>query len=87
VFYSKIFQSLCQRYTTGATNGHLSISEINNFPIPIIDEDSINLISSKINKAILLREESNKHLEKAKDSVEKIIYQTRYGNAGTRRNN
>lgn len=73
VLSSPMIQFLCQRDTTGTTNGHLSINDVAKFPIPNLDEEKVSLIANKVEQAILRREKSKQLLEIAKTGVERAI--------------
>jgi hypothetical protein len=45
VLASPMIQELCEQSTTGATNGHLAISAVAQFPIPILPEAKMDSIS------------------------------------------
>jgi type I restriction enzyme S subunit len=51
VLASDLIQDLSKRYTTGATNGHLSIRDVARFPIPLIDKKKMIKIEEKMKAA------------------------------------
>lgn len=60
-----IGQSLLRRGKTGSVIDHLSEKKISEIEIPLLDEESISKISSKISKAIRLREKSRLDLKES----------------------
>jgi len=75
VLASKPIQEMCRQYTTGATNGHLAVSDVANFPIPLIDDSIQEKISNQVIWAIESKRESKRLLELAKRAVEIAIEQ------------
>lgn len=76
VLSSEPIQEMCRQYTTGATNGHLTVSDVASFPIPLIDEPVQKTISQNVISAIEKRKESENLLEIAKRAVEIAIEET-----------
>ena len=74
---TQIIQTEIKRNITGATNGHLSPSDINNFQIPLppleIQNDIANHIRNIRERAKTLQTEAKELIEKAKAEVEKMI--------------
>lgn len=75
---TKPYQMQISRCITGATNGHLSESDIGNLLIPYIsDKDTIieiaNVIKQKIFKASMLKRQAFEAITKAKSEVDKIL--------------
>lgn len=73
VLATPMINELCKRDTTGATNGHLSISDVYNFPIPIIDNKIIDEISDKMKLVFKYRKQSEELIKKSKQAVEIAI--------------
>jgi restriction endonuclease S subunit len=74
---TQIIQTEIKRNITGATNGHLSPSDINNFQIPLppheIQTEIANHIRNIREQAKTLENEAKEVIEKAKAEVEKMI--------------
>jgi hypothetical protein len=75
VMTSPMIKALCNKYTSGTTNGHLPISEVAKFPIPILAEGEICLIESKVKIAIDAHYTSRWLLNIAKRAVEIAVEQ------------
>lgn len=73
VLDSPMIQELCDRNTTGATNGHLAVSAVLGFPIPILPKEKEDLISDKVKQAIHAHNMSKCLLEEAKQRVEEMV--------------
>jgi type I restriction enzyme, S subunit len=73
VLNSPMIQALCKRFTTGATNGHLSVSNVAKFPIPIIERQKQKDIEKRIKTMFLNRQRSKFLLDIAKRAVEIYI--------------
>ncbi len=70
-----MIQSLCVRDTTGATNGHLSVSDVSKFPIPLLPPKTIKNIEKHVINSFESRIKSKSLLEIAKRGVEIAIEQ------------
>jgi restriction endonuclease S subunit len=74
---TQIIQTEIKRNITGATNGHLSPGDINNFQIPLppleIQTEIANHIQNIRERAKTLEIEAKEVIEKAKAEVEKMI--------------
>jgi len=73
VLSSTLIQALCNRYTTGATNGHLAVSDVAEFPIPLCSDAIRDEISEFVRKSFQLRNQSKILLEAAKRAIEIAI--------------
>lgn len=76
VLSSKPIQEMCRQFTTGATNGHLTVSDVASFPVPLIEDSIQDRISQNVISAIEKRKQSKKLLEIAKRAVEIAIEET-----------
>lgn len=75
VLSSVLMQQLCIRYTTGATNGHLAVRDVAKFPIPLLDKNSMEVISNKMIEYFKGKSKSKQLLEVTKKAVEIFIEQ------------
>jgi hypothetical protein len=66
---------LCRRDTTGATNGHLAVSDVSQYLIPMLPSAQQAAISAKVQRSFALRTESEALLHRAKQAVEVAIEQ------------
>ncbi len=73
VLSSPLIQEFCKKDITGATNGHLSIQEFSNYPIPLVDSEIQTKIASLIQQSFSLKATSENLLETAKRAVEIAI--------------
>ncbi len=73
VLATPMINELCKRDTTGATNGHLSLSDIANYPIPILDDKIMTEISDKMKKSFKTRQKSKELIKISKQAVELAI--------------
>ena len=69
VLSSPLMQELATRYTTGATNGHLSPKDVGKFPIPRLGEHE-KKISDKMQEVFEKRNQSQRLIEIAIKAVE-----------------
>lgn len=66
---------LCRRDTTGATNGHLAVSDVAQYLIPILPAAQQAAIANQVQRSFALRTESEALLTCAKQAVEVAIEQ------------
>lgn len=65
----------CRRDTTGATNGHLAVSDVAQYLIPLLSEKQQSDIAADVKKSFEQRAESERFLNRAKQAVEVAIEQ------------
>ncbi len=73
VMGSPMIQCLCEKHTSGATNGHLAPRDVASFPIPILSTSSMMAVHVSVTKAITARDESRHLMDEAKRLVEEAV--------------